>query len=516
MFKVSLINPPERILSGGFKYYVPFPLLYLASHLESNGVKTDIVDIKIAKTYIEAIKIRAFDYYNLIAKKKTVVEGALNDLIIDKIIEKIIASLPSLIGISCITKEYNSVMKIASILKKKVGAPIVVGGIHPSLFPEQFIFDGSPVDFIVIGEGEDALLELARRIESGKGDYSNIDGIAYLNKKRCFITEARALKEDFSISPILAYSKLDMQFYTQLHSYVVRYVRLSGTQIFTSRGCPYKCTFCSNSLIWKMNKGYRGIRYRPIKSVIEEIVFLRDRYHIDAFYIMDDTFCIDKRRVEEFCGELKNANVNLVWAAETRSNLVDEGLLKKMKSEGLVQLDIGVESGSDKMLKEIMKGVTVQDTENIFSLARRYGIRTFANIMVNLPNETLGDLQETINLLDKIRPSSGGIAVTVPLPKTELFNKYIAPKMDRDYEITEIISRHSNYYKITDSRFHLCDYNIEFEELTNRLVFKHFLFTELQLGFWYWKIFMRSKKKGKYFFTIIHYITFLSLWQAYG
>lgn len=503
MFKVSLINPPERVLSGVFKYWLPFPLLYLAAYLEENGIGVDIIDVKTEGTYFDTIKNRIFDYYNLLLRKQTIVENVLYSFTRDRIIEEAISSSPNLIGLSCMTIEYNSVMKIASILKEKLGVPIVVGGIHPSLYPEQFIYEKSPVDFVAIGEAEETLLELARYLESNRGDYENIDGIAYLKDGRCHLTEIRTLKEDFSISPINAYHKLNMNFYTRPHPCVTRYVRISGTQIFTSRGCPYRCTFCSNPLIWKMNRGYKPIRYRPVKSVIEEIKFLKEKYHIDGFYIMDDTFCIEERYVEEFCSELKNAGINLVWGAETRSNLVSEPLLKKMKKVGLVQMDIGVESGSNEMLREIKKGITAEDNLYIFSLAHKYKIRVFANIMVNLPNETLEQLQETINLLEKIRPSSGGIAVTVPLPKTELFDKYVASKVNSDREVVELIGRQSNYSKITDDRFRLCKYNIDFEELITRLVFKHFLFVDLQLGSWYWKVFIKSKKKLKYILTII-------------
>lgn len=507
MFKVSLINPPERILNGSLKYYLPFALLYLAAFLEENNVNVDIIDIKTGRNYLDAFKNKISDYYHSIKQKHSVIKNGLYPSVIDKIIEATVSSSPRLIGISCMTMEYSSVMRIASLLKERLAVPIVVGGIHPSLYPEQFIFDKSPVDFVVIGEGEETLLELARYIESGKVNYENIDGIAYLKEGRCHRAQIRSIKNDFLVSPIQVYKKLDMAFYTEPHAYITRHVRISGVQIFTSRGCPYKCTFCSNAVIMQMNKRYKSVRYRPVKSVIEEIKFLRDTYHIDGFYIMDDTFCMDKRYVEEFCSELANAGIHLVWAAETRANLIDELLLKKMKKAGLVQIDIGVESGSDQMLREIQKGITVQDILQLFSLAHKYNIRTFASLIVNLPNETLEQLQETIHLLEKIRPSSGVIGTTIPLPKTELFNKYFAHKVKSDQEVIELLGPRLSYYKATDKRFHFCKYSIDFEALINRLIIKHFLFAELQLGKWYWKVFFKSKRKTAYLFSIIQGIS---------
>lgn len=504
MFKVTLIQPPERSIYEGYRYYLPFSLLYLASYLEDHQIITDIVDIKLGRDFIGALKSKILTLYDLLfGRNVSLVRGNLFLEIKNKIIEEAKNSRPNLIGISCITREYRSVMSIAAELKKELMVPIVVGGIHPSLYPEQFIYEGSPVDFVVIGEGEDALLELARNLSLNKSNYGEIDGIAFLKGGRCHMNNVRTLKDEFTISPINAYHKINMQFYTRPHPYVIRYVATSGTQIFTSRGCPYKCTFCSNPLIWKMNKSYKPIRYRTIESVIKEIVFLRENYQIDSFYIMDDTFCIDKKRVEEFCSELKNSGLNLAWGAETRSNLVNEPLLRIMKKAGLVQLDIGVESGSNVVLQEIQKGITVEDTFYLFSLMHKYGIRGFANIMINLPNETLEQLQETISLLEKIRPSSGSIGVTVPLPKTELFNKYIAPKIKDEKELINLIDRETNYYKITDERFRLAKYDINFQELINKLTYKHYRFSYLQWGFWYWKLFFKSRKKAEYIYNII-------------
>ena len=381
--------------------------------------------------------------------------------------------------------------------------PIVVGGIHPSLYPEQFIYDSSPVDFVVIVEGEETLLELSMFLASGKKSYGDINGIAYLKDGKCHCTDLRAIKSDFSLSPIKMYSKINMNFYTKPHMYIIRHVRISGMQVFTSRGCPYKCTFCSNSVILKMNKRQKVVRYRPIRTVIEEIKFIKDTYHIDGFYIMDDTFGLDRKYVEQFCSEMKNTGINLAWAVETRANFIDESLLKKMKNAGLVQINIGVESGSNEMLKEIRKGITSDDIINIFSLAHKYKIRSFASIMVNLPNETLDQLQETIHLLEKIRPTAGTIGATIPLPKTELFNKYFAHKLKNDQEITELLRRGVNIDMIEDERFRFCKYNIDFKRLVNKLIVKHFLFAELRLGGWYWKIFLKSKRKLQYICSII-------------
>lgn len=504
MFKISLINPPERILEGTVRYYLPFSLLYLAAYLEGHGIGTDIIDIKTEDSWLQAVKKRIADYYNSIFKKQGLAQDRLYSLTMDKIIREALASRADLIGISCMTREYESVMKMASLLKERSATPVVIGGIHPSLYPEQFIYDKSPVDFVVIGEGEETLLELARCLESGSRDYEFIDGIAYLKDNKCHSTRQRAVNYDFSASPVKIYDQLNMDFYTRPHPYVTRHVRVSGVQIFTSRGCPYNCTFCSNPAIRRMNKIENCVRHRPLERVIEEIKYLRDKYHIDAFYIMDDTFCIDKRHAEEFCRQLKDAGINLAWGIETRANLVDEPLLKIMQEAGLVQIDVGVESGSDRMLKEIKKGITVADIRNIFSLAHKHKIRAFASFIINLPGETCQELQETLDLLEEIRPDAGVIGTTIPLPKTELFDKYLSHKITSDWEIVELLGRRLNYYRAKDKRFHFCSYDVDFEAFIDRLILRHFPFAELELGAWYWKVFFRSRRKIQYIVSIMH------------
>jgi anaerobic magnesium-protoporphyrin IX monomethyl ester cyclase len=504
MFKISLINPPERILALNNQHYIPFALLHLAAYSEEHGIKADIIDVKPEKTYLDTIKSRITDRLAAGRKGSSGIRSRLYDFTMNEIVRQAVSSSPGLLGISCMSTEYSSVMKLASMLKERLKVPIVVGGIHASLYPEHFIYDKSPVDFAVIGEGEEALMELANYLKAGRADYDNITGIAYLKNGMYQRTEIRTIHNDLSTSLISAYSKIDMKFYTRPHPYVTRFVRISGVQIFTSRGCPYNCTFCSGAIIRRLNKWSRPIRYRPIKSIIEELRFLKDTHRIDGFYIMDDTFCIDKKYTNEFCGELKNAALGLVWGIETRSNLVDEELMLNMKSAGLVQLDVGVESGSDRMLEEIRKGITAKDTLDIFSLAHKHKLRTFASVIVNLPNETLEDLQETIDLLEKIRPSSGVIGTTVPLPKTELFDKYFASKLKNDNELIDLFGSLSSPRAAGDERFHFSKYDMDFEKLIGRLLAKHYLFAELQLGAWYWRVFFRSKRKIQYIASIFN------------
>ena len=199
-----------------------------------------------------------------------------------------------------------------------------------------------------------------------------------------------------------------------------------------------------------------------------------------------------KERTVEFCEKLIKKGLNLVWGAETRVNFVtDEKLLRLMKKSGLIQLDFGVESGSPSMLKEINKQQTVEQIETAFELCKKVGIRTFANIMFNLPNETEKDVILTEKLLNDIKPSVLGMALTVPLLGTKIYEEYVFPKLTPpEYELYN----KSPYYQIVDDRFMLAKHTIDFKKLMAKLKLKYGLFGGISLS----PIYLRKLIKSKY------------------
>lgn len=457
---VILISPMMR---APF-IYLPFALLYLSSYLEMCGISTRIVDLKI--------------------KKK--------ERYVDTILKTIDENKPLLIGLTCYTTEYNSVMELAQIIRKNTNTPIVVGGIHATLRPQDFIFSGSPVDFTIIGEGEKPLFTLINVLKN-KDSFEKLKSTAYLgSNNKIQINGICNVEEDISQFPMPDYDKVDMDFYTKPYTGSIRHLLLSGVQIITSRGCPYNCDFCANIYLRLKNKACAKVRFRPIDQIINEIELLVKKYKIDGFYIVDDCFMILKKRTAKFCEKLIEKNLNVVWAAETRVNFVtDEKLLKPMKKSGLIQLEFGVESGSPNMLNEINKQQTVEQIKAAFELCRKNNIRTFANIMFNLPNETKEDVMLTEKLLRDIKPSVLGMVLTVPLLGTKIYEKYVFPKLTPpEYELYN----KDPYYEIIDDRFMLAKHNINFTTLMAKLGLRYGLFRGISLN----PIYLRKVIKSKY------------------
>jgi len=139
----------------------------------------------------------------------------------------------------------------------------------------------------------------------------------------------------------------------------------------------------------------RKTRFRSAKNVVDELSLLKDKYKIDGFFILDDTFTINKVYVLNICEELKPRKIDLIWGCETRPNLVNKDLLAEMEKAGCIQIDFGVESGSQKVLDNLQKDITPSQSIKAFSICRELGIRTFANFMINNPEETWEDIEKT-------------------------------------------------------------------------------------------------------------------------
>lgn len=468
-YDIVLISPMMR----AYGIYLPFALLYLSSYLEMCGISTKIIDLKI--------------------KNK--------ERYIDTILKTIDESKPLLIGLTCYTSEYNSIMELAKIIKKNTNIPIVVGGIHATLMPKDFIFPRSPIDFAIIGEGEKPLFTLINALKN-KYSFEKLKSTAYLgSNNKIQINGICNVEEDLSQFPMPDYDKVDMDFYTKPYTGHIRLLLLSGAQIITSRGCPYNCDFCANNYLRLKNKACTKVRFRPIDQIIKEIELLVKKYKIDGFYIIDDCFMISKKRTAEFCKKLIEKKLNLVWGAETHVNFVtDEKLLKLMKKSGLIQLEFGVESGSLNMLKEINKQQTVEQIKTAFELCRKNNIRTFANILFNLPNETKEDVMCTKKLLNNIKPSVLGMTLTVPLLGTKIYEKYAVPKLTPpEYELYN----KNPYYEIVDDRFMLAKHNINLTKLMAKLRLKYGLFAGISLNPIYLRKVIKSKYLGIYIIKFI-------------
>ena len=476
--KVCLISPPKRAYNH---HRPPLALMYLASALERGGISSSIID--------------PISFSDVSGQRKTEV--------VDEILGAIEREKPRIAGISCFTPEFNDALYLAARIKERLsGIKIVVGGVHATLKPQDFFFPGSPVDFAVIGEGEETFPELCRELlDCGKG-HGKIKGIAFQDQGGGYQeTPARPLLHDLDSLAMPAYDKVDMNWYTAPNPYAVRGLFLSSFYLLVGRGCPSLCTFCVSAELRKTMAPGKSLRCRTAAHVADEIELLKERYGIDSFYFIDDNFTLRSDLVSGICDELLKRKLNLVWSCSARINSLNEAVLAKMKKAGCVQVDLGVESGSETVLKRLKKGISVGQTKEVFRACRKIGMRTFANILVNVPGETEVEVNDTLRLLDDIKPSVTSFNVFIPYIGTEIYNDSgLGLKPSEYWMLGEPPLK-----LVKEERFRFAAHSMDFADFYYRNHKKYnsiFTFLPDYLSPGYLKRVVMSRKKREYFLGI--------------
>jgi radical SAM superfamily enzyme YgiQ (UPF0313 family) len=355
--KVTLINPPSPFLINQ-KTFPPLGILYLASYLIKSGNDVEVIDL---------------------VEKEGDLEKALRN------------SESELYGITATTPQYPWAKKIKDILKARgPDAKICVGGAHPSSLPQQCLNDS--FDFVVIGEGERALQSLIQSIVAGSVKNSLL--------KSPYI-------EDLDSFPFPARDLININNY----GYDIEGNR--ATTVITSRGCPFRCAFCSKD-VWG-----NGVRYHSVDYVIEEINQIKERFGFRHFLFLDDVFTLNKKRLLEICSQLRPLDIR--WRCYARSDDITKEILIAMKEAGCVEIGLGVESGSQKILDAVNKGLRVEDATRFVKNCKDVGITVNAFIMIGLPGETYQTVQETKRWMEKNLPEKFGFNIYAPYVGTDIF-----------------------------------------------------------------------------------------------
>jgi radical SAM superfamily enzyme YgiQ (UPF0313 family) len=214
------------------------------------------------------------------------------------------------------------------------------------------------------------------------------------------------------------------------------FVKGRVTTIFTSRGCPYPCTYCASS-----NVQGKMVRRRSPDNVIQELELLVNDYAINGFYICDDLVTGDHDWILEFSQKLELTKLGLVWACQSRVDTLDDEMLFAMRNSGCVQIDFGVESGSDKTLKTMKKSTTVDAARRVFSMTRKAGIRSCATFIIGFPQETEQDMEETFDFAKEINADYTAFYFLTPYPGTPIYNtavenNWLDPKIANSEKFT--------------------------------------------------------------------------------
>lgn len=379
--KCVLVNPVQLVNP-------PIGLLYVAASLESKGY-----DVRVRELPSPFI----VDY-----------ERSLHALI-----QYLNEAKPAMIGITCMAAQRSEVATIVKAVKDHgICSKVVVGGVHASFMPEEVMRWGT--DYAVTDEGEETIIEIMELLE-GKRSVKDVKGIFYIEDGRIRSNEKRPLARDLDNIPFPAYHLIDKVRFTTRKG-IIRGRWSRGAWIMTSRGCPSSCVFCAAHRMFG-----RQVRYRSIGKIFEEIESLVKNYGIDTLVFLDDTFTVRKEYVSEFCRNIKSRFPEIRWSCQARVNLFDDEFAKMLHDSNCIQVDFGVESGSQRILDRLKKGIKVENTIKAFESCKRVGLRTLATVMVGNPGEDISDLEMTRLLLKKIKPDFSAAYYTTPFPGTELY-----------------------------------------------------------------------------------------------
>ena len=398
--KVFLINPDYMLYP-----FPPIGLCYISGY---------------ARKYIPNLDIRIIDQYPE-----------------EKILGLIKKENPEIIGLASTSPHHYKVKDLATKIKKVSNGILVLGGIHITNCPQSF--DKSPFDIAIRGEGELAFKRFLESVEKNKGinveELKKVSGFLLRGKKGVINTGLGDRIQNLDEIPLPARDLLNMKYYS-LPSFSDSNTFNSTGLMFTSRGCPYNCKFCSSSKFWQ-----RNVKFFSAKRVAEEINVLYSKYNYKIIQIYDDLFTMNKPRLKEIIKLLDEKKIlgKVEFRIFGRGNCFDEETAKLVKKLNVTEVGFGIETGSEKMLKYLKDDIKLEDNINSINICKKYGINPLGAFMIGMPYETKKDMDATYQFIKKYISNNFVIAQMSAFPNTPVWDYVIKNNLIKEniYETDE-------------------------------------------------------------------------------
>jgi radical SAM superfamily enzyme YgiQ (UPF0313 family) len=392
-----LINPASEKFGGFLSRYVPIGIPVavgsLAAYLGMRGIKAHVLDEEVTDITPEVLA--------------AAVEG----------LEK-----PYVIGFTCLTAHVARAYEMSKLVKRLYPDSIVVtGGLHATALPEESLMHDS-IDVVVRGEGEEALLQLYRAIREGRS-WDEIGNLSYRKNGMIQNNPEMPLIPDLDDLPMFPYDmfthpRYDMGFIT------------------SSRGCPYKCTYCSQRMLTGTS-----YRYKSAKRIVSELEILIEDYGQKQIYFYDDNFSFQQKRVIEVCDQIveKGLHRKCSFSIQTRADNIPDAIIPHMRRANFVHVGFGMETGVERLAKLIVKGETVADHIDAVKRCQKAGLETSLFMIYGLPTETAKDREDTFKLVQSLNVQMSKYNNLIPYPGTPLYTDL------KDSPRVKILSGWSNF-----------------------------------------------------------------------
>jgi magnesium-protoporphyrin IX monomethyl ester (oxidative) cyclase len=446
--KILLINPPQPQGWYNNEFYPPLSLLYLGAVLKANGDCVEILDLK---------TLRPTDADN---------PACFYEAAVVKSVERL---KPDLIGFGCLfSGNFNDVLRLSNACKQTAPETrIATGGIHFTIYAQKILETCPSIDWIILGEGEDSVVQLVNMLKHGCRDLGSIDGFAFRDDGRPVVHAKTRFIQDIDQIPFPAYDLIRISDYyvdtSAWHNPKGLSINTS-LPVITSRSCPHRCTFCSMYRV--MGERWRA---RSARNVVDEIELLYHRYNHRHFSFMDDNLTLSKKRTLEICRLIKERNLDLQFETPNGLSLrsLDEETIDRLVEAGMVRTYLAIESGSDYIRNQIMKKkVSQKQIENVVRWTRKHP-QLFVNafFIIGMPEETAETLEETYAMIRDIDVDKVHIHNIVPFPSTSVYEQALRDGLLVNLDAENLHKAGKLYFKNRET-FFIKPYRLSLGELS--------------------------------------------------